>query len=163
GVTVLALAPRLRRALPGAALAGLIPAASLLPFVLGGDFGMFHYAWFTRTGVPRLVFGADYPFTWPLRVAEGAMVCAVGIPLARQAHAPPGDPVVARNVSLPAGTSGQPDRRPASEVTRRGGVLGFIQESWAELQKVEWPTQNQVIQGTVVVIVACIIVGAFLY
>ena len=70
---------------------------------------------------------------------------------------------MARNVSVPAGTSGQPDRRPASEVTRRGGVLGFIQESWAELQKVEWPTQNQVIQGTVVVIVACIIVGTFLY
>jgi len=42
-------------------------------------------------------------------------------------------------------------------------VLGFIGESWAELQKVEWPTQSQVIQGTVVVIVACIIVGTYLY
>ena len=70
---------------------------------------------------------------------------------------------MARNVSVPAGTSGQPDRRQASEVTRRGGVLGFIQESWAELQKVEWPSQRQVITGTTVVLIACIIVGAFLY
>ncbi len=39
----------------------------------------------------------------------------------------------------------------------------FIAESIAELKKVEWPGQNQVIQGTVVVLVACIVVGAFLY
>ena len=39
----------------------------------------------------------------------------------------------------------------------------FVQESWAELKKVEWPTQSQVIQGTVVVLVACIVVGAYLY
>jgi hypothetical protein len=83
GVTVLGLAPRLRRCVPGAALAVALPVASLLPFVLSGHFGMFHYAWFTRTGVPRLVFGSDYPFTWPLRVAEGAIVCALVFPLAR--------------------------------------------------------------------------------
>jgi preprotein translocase SecE subunit len=39
----------------------------------------------------------------------------------------------------------------------------FVVESWAELKKVEWPSQNQVIQGTVVVLVACIVVGAYLY
>ena len=39
----------------------------------------------------------------------------------------------------------------------------FIFESWAELKKVEWPTQNQVIQGTVVVLVACMIAGVFLW
>ena len=43
---------------------------------------------------------------------------------------------------------------------RRGGFIG---ESWAELKKVEWPTQNQVIQGTIVVIIACAIVGAYLW
>ena len=73
---------------------------------------------------------------------------------------------MARNVSVGAGAP-RPERRPAGEVQpregRRGGVLGFIGESWAELQKVEWPKQNQVIQGTVVVLVACIIVGAYLY
>jgi preprotein translocase subunit SecE len=40
---------------------------------------------------------------------------------------------------------------------------GFIRESWGELQKVDWPNRNQVIQGTVVVIVACAVVGAYLW
>ena len=39
----------------------------------------------------------------------------------------------------------------------------FLAESWGELKKVEWPGQNQVIQGTVVVLVACAVVGVFLY
>ena len=39
----------------------------------------------------------------------------------------------------------------------------FVQESWAELRKVEWPNQNQVIQGTVVVLIACLVVGSYLY
>jgi preprotein translocase subunit SecE len=43
------------------------------------------------------------------------------------------------------------------------GFRRFVSESWAELKKVEWPTQNQVIQGTVVVIIACAIVGLFLW
>ena len=39
----------------------------------------------------------------------------------------------------------------------------FVVQSWAELKKVEWTTQNQVIQGTVVVLIACVVVGAYLY
>ena len=39
----------------------------------------------------------------------------------------------------------------------------FVSESWAELKKVEWPGQAQVIQATVVVLIACIVVGAYLY
>ena|SRR5215213_4095277 len=39
----------------------------------------------------------------------------------------------------------------------------FVKESWAELKKVEWPSRSQVIQGTIVVIIACVIVGVFLY
>ena len=39
----------------------------------------------------------------------------------------------------------------------------FIAEAWAELKKVEWPGQSQVIQGTVVVLVACFVVGTYLY
>ena len=73
---------------------------------------------------------------------------------------------MARNVSLPAGAGGRPESRPAGEVQpreRRGGFIGFVQEAYAELQKVEWPTQNQVVQGTVVVLVACIVVGTYLY
>jgi preprotein translocase SecE subunit len=57
------------------------------------------------------------------------------------------------------------ERHPAvrsqpGEERRRGN---FVQESWAELKKVEWPGQNQVIQGTVVVLVACFVVGTYLY
>jgi preprotein translocase SecE subunit len=61
----------------------------------------------------------------------------------------------------------RPERHPAvgrqaqpAEQRRRGH---FVQESWAELRKVEWPNQNQVIQGTVVVLIACLVVGAYLY
>jgi preprotein translocase subunit SecE len=44
-----------------------------------------------------------------------------------------------------------------------GGTKRFIGESAAELRKVEWPNRNQVIQGTIVVIIACAIVGAYLF
>ena len=55
-----------------------------------------------------------------------------------------------------------PAVRPQSqpEERRRGN---FVAESWAELKKVEWPGQNQVIQGTVVVLIACLVVGSYLY
>jgi preprotein translocase SecE subunit len=43
------------------------------------------------------------------------------------------------------------------------GLIHFIQEAWAELKKVEWPTQKAVISGTAVVLIACVIVGAYLY
>ena len=49
---------------------------------------------------------------------------------------------------------------------RRGlifGTIGFIGESWAELKKVDWPKRPQVVQGTVVVLVACLIIGLYLY
>jgi preprotein translocase subunit SecE len=43
------------------------------------------------------------------------------------------------------------------------GIKRFIEESIGELRKVEWPGQNQVVQGTVVVIIACVIIGTYLY
>ena len=52
-----------------------------------------------------------------------------------------------------------PQPQPAQERKRSN----FIAESWAELKKVEWPGQNQVIQGTVVVLIACLVVGTYLY
>jgi preprotein translocase SecE subunit len=39
----------------------------------------------------------------------------------------------------------------------------FVRESAAELRKVEWPDQRQVTTGTVVVIIACAICGAYLW
>ncbi|MFN8223446.1 MAG: preprotein translocase subunit SecE [Gaiellales bacterium] len=43
------------------------------------------------------------------------------------------------------------------------GRGGFIRESWGELKKVEWPNRAQVVQGTIVVLIACAVVGAFLW
>jgi preprotein translocase subunit SecE len=59
----------------------------------------------------------------------------------------------------------QPAPAPAQTGTRRQGnwVFNFIRESIGELRKVEWPTQNHLIQGTVVVIVACVVMGTYLY
>jgi preprotein translocase subunit SecE len=43
------------------------------------------------------------------------------------------------------------------------GSKRFIAESWGELKKVEWPTQSHVIQGTLVVLIACVIVGTYIW
>jgi preprotein translocase subunit SecE len=56
-----------------------------------------------------------------------------------------------------------PKSQAGAQKRERGGLRTFIGESWGELKKVEWPTQPQVIQATVVVLIACLVVGAFLY
>ncbi len=70
---------------------------------------------------------------------------------------PASEPSVAPQPAVAGGGSVAPIER---ESRRRGG---FLRESWAELQKVDWPNRAQVIQGTVAVIIAVIIVGAFLW
>jgi preprotein translocase subunit SecE len=60
----------------------------------------------------------------------------------------------------------RPGMQPASTQTGRREPRErgkFVKEAIAELRKVEWPNRAQVIQGTIVVIIACVIVGAFLY
>ena len=60
----------------------------------------------------------------------------------------------------------RPAAQPASAQTGRREPRErgrFVKESWAELKKVEWPSRGQVVQGTIVVIIACIIVGTYLY
>jgi preprotein translocase subunit SecE len=73
------------------------------------------------------------------------------------AAAPPPAPPV--RPTARGGGDGQPEPHAHGRKRR----FNFVRESWEELQKVEWPTQNQVIQGTIVVLVACIIVGVYLY
>ena len=67
-------------------------------------------------------------------------------------------------------TEEEPPRQPAEpRAERRAEVrpgtpgLRFFEESWAELKKVEWPNQQQLVSGTAVVIIACLITGAYLY
>jgi preprotein translocase SecE subunit len=61
----------------------------------------------------------------------------------------------------------QPQRpsAPVEQARRRSRIpfVTFAGESWAELKKVEWPGQSQVVQGTAVVLIACVVVGIFLY
>jgi preprotein translocase subunit SecE len=67
----------------------------------------------------------------------------------------------ARSERHPAvGRGGSGSGSSSVEERRKGN---FVAESWAELKKVEWPGQNQVIQGTVVVLIACLVVGSYLY
>jgi len=65
-------------------------------------------------------------------------------------------------------SAGAPGRRAAEAPAVGGGnplrrFWRFAHESASELKKVEWPGQNQVVQGTIVVLVACIIVGTYLW
>ena len=60
----------------------------------------------------------------------------------------------------------RPSQQPTKQQTGRKSETQrgqFIRESYAELRKVDWPTRNQTFQGVVVVIIACVIVGAYLW
>jgi len=76
---------------------------------------------------------------------------------------PPARPVDYDAAPEPEPQSREP-RQPAREEPSAGiwGVR-FLQESYAELRKVEWPNQQQVVSGTAVVLVACLIVGVYLW
>ncbi len=60
----------------------------------------------------------------------------------------------------PAGPDPAAAAPAVGEPRHRGG---FVRESIGELRKVEWPNRAQVIQGTIVVLIACAIVGAYLW
>jgi preprotein translocase SecE subunit len=63
-----------------------------------------------------------------------------------------------------ANGGGQPPARPPEpRSVPGGGGKRFVSESWAELKKVEWPVQKQLVQGVVVVLVLCVVVGIYLY
>jgi preprotein translocase subunit SecE len=62
-----------------------------------------------------------------------------------------------------AAAAQEPRREQRERRAPGGGFAGFVSESWAELKKVEWPGQRQVMTGTVVVIIACGIVGGYLW
>ena len=82
---------------------------------------------------------------------------------ASAASAPPRRRASSQSVA-PAGDGGTSVE--AAPAKQRGGgnrVFRFIGESWAELKKVDWPNQTQVITGTTVVLIACLIVGLYLY
>ena len=79
-----------------------------------------------------------------------------------------------RGLRGPAATPGAEDRRPAVRAgttgRRRSGAplaprrapVNFLQGSWRELQRVQWPDRRQVMQATGVVIGFVIVAGVFL-
>jgi preprotein translocase SecE subunit len=79
-----------------------------------------------------------------------------------------GDPVT--STAAAAAAFGEPERplrageRPQRDerVSQRSRVLGFLRGCWAELQRVQWPDRQQVVQATGVVLGFVVIAGAFL-
>ena len=60
----------------------------------------------------------------------------------------------------------RPAQQPAKQQTGRKAEQKrgqFIRESYAELKKTDWPSRRQTFQGVVVVLIACAIVGAYLW
>jgi len=74
----------------------------------------------------------------------------------------------ARPPARPTSNGGdEPRREPRASAEERhapgSGMAHFVQEAWGELKKVEWPNQHALISGTAVVLVACLIVGFYLW
>ena len=60
----------------------------------------------------------------------------------------------------------RPSQQPVKQQTGRKAEHPrgqFVRESYAELKKVDWPSRRQTFQGVVVVIIACTIVGFYLW
>lgn len=84
GVAVLALAPRLREAAIGAAVAAVTALALFLPFMLGGHFGMLSFEWRVLPPSPMsLLVPEGTPFGWPLRLVQATVAVAIGVTVAR--------------------------------------------------------------------------------
>jgi preprotein translocase subunit SecE len=59
--------------------------------------------------------------------------------------------------------SGDERARPAGAPLRgRGRAVAFLQASWAELQRVQWPDRRQTTQATAVVLGFVVVAGAYL-
>jgi preprotein translocase SecE subunit len=60
----------------------------------------------------------------------------------------------------------RPSQQPVKQQTGRKESKQrgqFVRESYAELRKTDWPSRRQTFQGVVVVIIACTIVGFYLW
>jgi preprotein translocase subunit SecE len=63
-----------------------------------------------------------------------------------------------------AGAVARPAAREHAPAAPRGGnrALAFLEASWAELQRVQWPDRRQVVQATAVVLGFVVIAGVYL-
>jgi hypothetical protein len=89
GSAVLFLAPRLRDALQGFAVAVGVVVVQLAPFAVFGDFRMFDYRWRVASGtLISAVLPVETHFGWALRVLQALVACAAGTLLARRMRGP---------------------------------------------------------------------------
>jgi preprotein translocase SecE subunit len=58
------------------------------------------------------------------------------------------------------GPAETPERAPRGSILAR--TVGFLRNSWAELQRVQWPDRQQVAQATGVVLGFVVVTGVFL-
>ena len=56
-----------------------------------------------------------------------------------------------------------PETTSANETSTVGKVTGFIKESMAELQKVTWPTKQELFMNTIVVLIAVVLVAVSIW
>jgi len=56
-----------------------------------------------------------------------------------------------------------PETTSANETSTVGKVTGFIKESKAELQKVTWPTKQELFMNTIVVLIAVVLVAVSIW
>jgi preprotein translocase subunit SecE len=68
-----------------------------------------------------------------------------------------GEAPLGGSVALP-GPAGVPEPR----ARPRARLIGFLEGSWRELQRVQWPDRRQVVQATAVVIGFVIVAGVYL-
>ena len=60
-------------------------------------------------------------------------------------------------------TAAQEQRARASGMGRWGRLKVFFRDSWLELQKVIWPTEEEVVKMTGLVLAVVTIIGGFIY
>ncbi len=56
-----------------------------------------------------------------------------------------------------------PETTSTNEISTMGKVTGFLKESKAELQKVTWPTRQELLVHTVVVLIAVVLVAVSIW
>ena len=56
-----------------------------------------------------------------------------------------------------------PETTSTNEISTVGKVTGFIKEAKAELQKVTWPTKEELFMNTIVVLIAVVLVAVCIW
>ena len=56
-----------------------------------------------------------------------------------------------------------PETTSTNEISTVGNVTGFIKDSKAELQKVTWPTKQELFMNTIVVMIAVVLVAVCIW